>query len=390
VFAHEDTKNFIFTKYIVFLYEILAVFAHELIIFSMKNENHKIRIKDIATIAGVSEGTVDRVLHNRGEVSEKSRTAVENVLREIDYSPNILARSLASKKQYKFVCIIPLHQKGEYWQSVVDGFDMAAHEFSHYHIEIEKKYFNQFDQSSFGDVTKEILSGSPDAVFIAPIFRNETIRFTEILKNRNIPFSFIDSLIEDIPFVTYYGQNSSQSGYIGAKLLADTLPPESKMLVVRTLRKGETFSNQTVSRYEGFAKYIRENKNSCELIKVELTDDNEEMNAIILENIFNQHKDIKAAITFNSKVYRLARFISSIDRKDVLLLGYDLLQENIEYLKEGVISYLIAQRPEKQAYFSVRDMFNELIFHKHEQKINYMPIDILLKENIEYYEQFKD
>ena len=50
----------------------------------MKNKDTKIRIKDIATLAGVSEGTVDRVLHNRGEVSAKSREAVTKVLEEMN------------------------------------------------------------------------------------------------------------------------------------------------------------------------------------------------------------------------------------------------------------------------------------------------------------------
>ncbi|MDD4536822.1 MAG: LacI family DNA-binding transcriptional regulator, partial [Petrimonas sp.] len=37
----------------------------------------RIRIKDIAAQAGVSSGTVDRILHNRGNVSDKARIAVE-------------------------------------------------------------------------------------------------------------------------------------------------------------------------------------------------------------------------------------------------------------------------------------------------------------------------
>ena len=36
-------------------------------------------------MAGVSAGTVDRVLHNRGEVSQSSREKVEAILTEIDY-----------------------------------------------------------------------------------------------------------------------------------------------------------------------------------------------------------------------------------------------------------------------------------------------------------------
>ena len=41
-------------------------------------------------MAGVSAGTVDRVLHNRGDVSVSSREKVQKVLDEIDYHPNIL------------------------------------------------------------------------------------------------------------------------------------------------------------------------------------------------------------------------------------------------------------------------------------------------------------
>ena len=74
----------------------------------MEEKSQKIRIKDIAILAGVSEGTVDRVLHNRGDVSEKSRKAVNKVLEEMHYTPNIFARSLASKKHYRFVCMIPI------------------------------------------------------------------------------------------------------------------------------------------------------------------------------------------------------------------------------------------------------------------------------------------
>ena len=45
----------------------------------------QIKVKDIAQMAGVSAGTVDRVLHKRGNVSAKSREAVEKVLSEVGY-----------------------------------------------------------------------------------------------------------------------------------------------------------------------------------------------------------------------------------------------------------------------------------------------------------------
>jgi len=82
--------------------------------------------------------------------------------------------------------------------------------------------------------------------------------------------------------------------------------------------------------------------------------------------------------------------LESLQQTEVRLFGYDLLEENIAYLKKGAVSYLIAQRPEQQVYCMVRDICNKLIFKQEVTQINYMPIDILIKENIDYYIDFKE
>jgi len=357
----------------------------------MEKSNSKIRIKDIAELAGVSEGTVDRVIHKRGDVSAKSMEAVKKVLEEINYTPNLIARSLASKKQFHFICLFPEHKSGDYWQSVSNGFDLAAEEFVHYNVRVEKRYFNQFDIQSFISVYGEVLEIKPDAVFLPPIFRDETLKFTSELTQLQIPFSFIDSLIEETNFVTYYGQHSFQSGYIAAKLLLNSISENEKVLIIRTKRNGAV-SNQTIYRHNGFMQYVKDEKliNKLELINIEFNDDNENSNLDVLRNVFTNHTNIKAAITFNSKVYRLAKYIEVLKCKDVRIIGYDLLDQNVSYLKQGVISYLIAQRPDKQAYYTVRDMCKELIFKQEVSKINYVPIDILMKENIDYFLKFTE
>ena len=357
----------------------------------MEKSNSKIRIKDIAELAGVSEGTVDRVIHKRGDVSAKSMEAVKKVLEEINYTPNLIARSLASKKQFHFICLFPEHKSGDYWQSVSNGFDLAAEEFVHYNVRVEKRYFNQFDIQSFISVYGEVLEIKPDAVFLPPIFRDETLKFTSELTQLQIPFSFIDSLIEETNFVTYYGQHSFQSGYIAAKLLLNSISENEKVLIIRTKRNGAV-SNQTIYRHNGFMQYVKDEKliNKLELINIEFNDDNENSNLDVLRDVFTNHTNIKAAITFNSKVYRLAKYIEVLKCKDVRIIGYDLLEQNVSCLKQGVISYLIAQRPDKQAYYTVRDMCKELIFKQEVSKINYVPIDILMKENIDYFLKFTE
>ena len=59
----------------------------------------RVRIKDIAIMAGGSVGTVDRVIHGRSGVSKESRIRVEKILKQLNYQPNMYASALASNKR---------------------------------------------------------------------------------------------------------------------------------------------------------------------------------------------------------------------------------------------------------------------------------------------------
>ena len=62
-----------------------------------------ITIKEIAEIANVSVGTVDRVIHNRDGVSKKTRDRVQKILTTQNFKINNIARSLAMKKKYNML-----------------------------------------------------------------------------------------------------------------------------------------------------------------------------------------------------------------------------------------------------------------------------------------------
>ena len=125
--------------------------------YYMDKEFSNIRIVDIAKMAGVSVGTVDRVIHNRGRVSEENRKKVQAILEMVHYQPNLMARSLASKKQYHFVAIIPSFTQGEYWEAISEGIDKVAAEMETYNITITKLFFDQYNNKTFDDITRNLL-----------------------------------------------------------------------------------------------------------------------------------------------------------------------------------------------------------------------------------------
>ena len=183
----------------------------------MEDQNYT--IKDIARMAGVSAGTVDRVLHNRGDVSSKSKAKVQKVLDEIHYQPNVFAIGLAAKKKYTFICLIPYYIEHDYWHSVVGGIERARQELRPFNVSVNYLCYHHGDKKSYQEACHTIRDSSVDAVLIAPNFREETIELTSYLQENKIAYAFVDFNMEEANALTYIGQDSYKSGYIAAKIL---------------------------------------------------------------------------------------------------------------------------------------------------------------------------
>ncbi len=357
----------------------------------MKEEiNNKLRIKDIATLAGVSAGTVDRVIHNRGQVTAANREKIGKIIEELNYKPNLIARSLALKKSYQFVTLLPEYTNdNEYWEAPNKGIQKAWKEIMDYNISVKSLYFNQFDINSFILKYNELLQLSPDAVLLSPVFKSETISLTTKLNERQIPYCFIDSNIDGLNNITYFGQHSYHSGYLAAKLLCMNVLEKSTIAVINGARESEM--NQITNREAGFLAFFESNnlKTQYQFVNVNYELGNAGDRLKQFEHLFNSTNKVAAAIVFNSRVHEIANYIENKQLANIKLIGYDLLPKNAEYLRNGVVAFLIAQRPEEQGYRGIMSLFNHLILKKETAKVQYVPIDILTSENLDYYLNFK-
>ena len=60
----------------------------------------KVTIRDVAAAAGVSHQTVSRVLNDRPDVADETRQHVLRIIKELDYQPSAIARSLTQQRSY--------------------------------------------------------------------------------------------------------------------------------------------------------------------------------------------------------------------------------------------------------------------------------------------------
>jgi LacI family transcriptional regulator len=75
---------------------------------------------------------------------------------------------------------------------------------------------------------------------------------------------------------------------------------------------------------------------------------------------------------------------------NIKLVCVDLTQPNIEALKKDKIYFLIGQEPEQQGFMAMKTLIEYLVFRNPVQVENYVPLDILTKETINYYREFNE
>ena len=353
-----------------------------------KNSLSRIRIKDIARLAGVSAGTVDRVLHKRGEVSDSTSKKILEIIEKLDYQPDILASALAARKPCRIAVLIP-HGTGEspFWKYPLAGIEEALNEIALFGVSLDRYFFDYEDPGSFMRRSRKMLTGNPQGVILAPVYTGESASLLEECNNRGIPVVLINANICTGSCIAFIGQDSIQSGMVAARLMHYGLKDDSDILIINfTREKGN--QEHILKREEGFRKYYRNysSEGDSRLIQLNIAESGSQRLDKILENsLLSDPNRVGGIFVTNSRVFRVAGFLEEKGLNRIILIGYDLLSESKDFLLKGTIDFLISQKPSEQGYKSVMALFQHLVLRKKVERSQYLPIDIITKENLEHY-----
>jgi LacI family transcriptional regulator len=98
-----------------------------------------------------------------------------------------------------------------------------------------------------------------------------------------------------------------------------------------------------------------------------------------------REKDFGAIFVTNSRVALVARYLREHPSGKILLIGYDYLKSNIEFLLSGHIDFLLCEKPQEQGYKGIMTLFQNLVYSTEIEREHLMPIDIITRENYMYY-----
>jgi LacI family transcriptional regulator len=350
--------------------------------------NNRIRIKDIAQKAGVSKGTVDRVLHNRGNVSKSAREKVQKAMEELDYSPNIIASALAYNRTWRIAAFLPDYRNDPFWSQPRAGIDLALKAVRDFGISVEYFDFRDADRKHFIKLGKQILKGNFDAVVIAPSFAKEGHDFLDKCNAQKLKYIQINTFLEreDESFLGYIGQDSYQSGMLAAKLLNFGMNAGETTMILH-LEKAVNNSMHLVQKQQGFEDFFKEHpQKKIQVVKEDFEDVSDKINLRkFLAQTCEKNPNVKSIFVTTSKLFHIVPILKDLKKENCKLVGFDLVEENLKYLNEDKISFLINQNPHKQGYLAIVNIFHHLIRKKELKKMQLLPLDVIMRENVQYY-----
>jgi LacI family transcriptional regulator len=346
----------------------------------------KARIKDIAARAGVSTGTVDRVLHERGEVAVNTREKIMKIIRDLDYSPDFIARALRTKRKIHLVSLLPeATEENAFWLKHPLGLKRAINELEPFPVELSQVTFDLLDEKNFQEKTVNVLNLHPDGVILAPIFKAESIDFCDRLDKKKIPFVFLDGYINETEFLSYTGEDIFQSGRVAGQLTEMVTPAGKDILIINIVRNLQNVHHLN-TRTQGFLSYFsRSIKKKGKIIKLLISNPVPENISKETGKMLKKNPGISSIFVTGSKSYKIADYVNSSGTGPLNIIGYDLLEKNVSHLKAGTIKFLIGQRPEEQAYRGIRKLFDFLSLNKVPEKMEYLPIDVVTSENVNFF-----
>jgi len=338
-------------------------------------------IKEIAALAGVSRGTVDRALNNRDGVNHEVAERIRRIAAEKGYKTNRAALALAARKRpLKIGAIFPV-EGNVFFKDVIDGVRAAEAAYADNGVTVSIKTMRGFSVEVQLRLIDELVAEGIQALVIAAINeRSIAHKINELVKS-GIPVITSNTDIEKTKRLCYVGTDYQKSGEIAAGLMGLVADGRTYKTVLYTGSIHILGHNQRIT---GFNSSIRRYHPTIKILDVfETLDDADKAYESTL-HLMKKYKDLDAIYMTAGGIGGTCRaLVDSGNAGKIKLFTHDCTSETRPYLETGVISATICQDPFQQGYMPVKILFDYFLDRQiPETDLIFTKIDILLRENL--------
>ncbi len=354
--------------------------------------SERITVKEIARLAGVSIGTVDRVLHDRGGVSVETKERIDEIIESMDYRPDVVARSLSLKKTYTLRAVLPkADQDSGYWSLCLAGLRRVERDlFAPYRARLRIDEFDRYDRAAYARLLDEVVRESCDGLLFAPVLPDELLDALGRLSGGDgaaPPYAFFDCEVPGASPVASVTQDPRRGGRLAGRLMSLLAPPSGR-LVALSAHAGD---RHIADRIEGFRSWFAEAEGGRrEVESFECRDlESPEERERFLSGLFEGGHGIAGVLVANSSGHLVGDWLAGRGlKRDRAVVSWDLVPANARALREGRIDCVLSQRPAEQAREALLALLKSVLEGTAPQGGGdaqggaAIPLDVYFKENI--------
>lgn len=335
-------------------------------------------IKEIAELAGVSRGTVDRVLNNRGMVNPDTARKVKEIADALNYKPNRAALILSAQKKKLKLGVILFGTTNPFFDEVIIGINEKKKELEGYNCDIEVKCIPMGIDEQLEAINSLVEQGV-NGIALAPYNDKRIANKINELYNIGIPVVTLNTDIENSKRIAYVGSNYNLSGKTAAGLM--------NIITHGKVNVGIVSGSENVmchsQRIEGFKECIKNNYPHINIVETIYNND-DDIQSFELTSKLLKNEDINALFFVAGGVYGGCRAVISCNKEDhITSIAFDSVPTTREMIEKGLIKATICQQPKLQGSKPLDILFSYLSTGElPKEECNYVSIDICIKENI--------
>ena len=192
-----------------------------------------VTLQQIAEAAGVSRGTVDRALKDRGRVRPEVAEKIKQIAKEMGYQPSLAGRALVLAKRNLKIGIIMQSAQTPFMVQVYEGMKAAKQEVESLGGTVEIFRVDGVDAGRVMEIMQDLKEQEYSGIALSPsedtMLKKMINQFSE---EYSIPIITFNSDIEDTKRICFVGQNTIQSGKTAAGLMGEITGGEGEVAVI--------------------------------------------------------------------------------------------------------------------------------------------------------------
>lgn len=337
-----------------------------------------VTIKQIAALANVSRGTVDRVLNNRPGVNPDTREKVLRIAKELHYQPNFLAKALVNSKENIKLGVILTPDYNPFIHEIIKGIENAQEEFRAFGLEVIIKMMTTLEAAEELKIIRELQEENVNGMAVFPLDHPQIVSVLNDLIESGTAVLTFNSKADSVHDLCFIGQNHYKGGRTAAGLMGKILPADGSIGVIISTPNLSCHQE----RLKGFQEKLAESYPDLHILDVQSNQDRKDDAFKITLEYCNKYSELSGIYITGGGVAGVGSALEIAKKTSVRVICHDLIPDSVSLLKSGVVDFVLGQEPALQGYQIVKTLFEYLVKDIKPQKLIDIPVTISINESL--------